>query len=209
MKIPHILLLSLLTFVLFSACKKEAVTERKVTGQVLEYGTNSPIENAVVEISACITDNGSTSCQFDQRILTDASGSFSADFNIEDVSRYALVTVTANQYFPSTEYILNPGRDNELEVVLDPHAWLSLRVRNLAPAEEFDKIFISSLISPNPGSSEEYIGPNVDLNYIIKKQGNRDLRLGWNTYDSGILIERFKDTMYIPAHDTLYYEINY
>lgn len=206
MKVQHFFLFSLLTFILFSACKKDKSTERRVFGQVLEYGTEIPIEGASVELYSCTTDAFSTGCGLTKTVLTDANGLFEMTFQGEGNS---MLTAKADKYFDYTEIILNNGMDNEERIILDPHAWLNLTVKNVAPAEEFDKVFLSSLISPTPGSSEEYIGIDVNLNYTIKKYGNRDLRIGWNTYTSGVLIERFKDTLYLPAHDTLYYEINY
>ena len=52
------------------------------------------------------------------------------------------------------------------------------------------------------------VGKNIELNYINKVFGNRDMRAGWSFSKNSKWI--FKgDTLNIPAHDTLKYEILY
>ena len=207
MKKVNFILLTLTFLLLFSACKKKEIpTERRVFGQVTEFGTDIPIAEATIELYSSGTDGIGSSTLLEKTVTTDQNGRFEMNFATEDISS---VAVKADKYFDSIEHFLNPGKDNEENFVLDPHAWLHLQVKNVAPADEFDRINLSSSVSSTPGSPENLIGVEVNQNYILQKRGNRATGLYWWAYNSGILQTEHADTILIPAHDTLYYEINY
>ena len=198
--------LTLISFlVLFSACKKDR-NSNEVYGTVTEFGTDKPLVG--LEVKLFDTSLGSLDTDNPTGIsdITDENGAYSMRFSTKGLKS---VGVEAEGYFSKPTSVLNAAGDNEKNFVLDPHAYLHLRVKNVAPAEELDAIFLSALIDQTVGSSETYIGAGVNLNYVIRKPGNRDHRIAWNTYNSGMLLSQFRDTVFIPAHDTLYYEINY
>ena len=206
MKISHSLLLTFSVLLLFSACKKKEIpTERRVFGQVTEFGTDIPIAEATIELYSSGTDGIGSSTLLERTVTTDQNGRFEMNFATEDISS---VAVKADKYFDSIEHFLNPGKDNEENFVLDPHAWLHLQVKNIAPADEFDKIRIA--YKHGLGGWNEFIVKEIDETlFDLVYGGNKEGYIRWDIYNAGVLIEEFRDTIFIPAHDTLYYEINY
>ena len=207
MKISHNILLAFLLLSLFSACKKDPY-KYEVSGTVTEFGTNEPIAGAEVYLFDCNTDGSSTFCDTVQVLITDAAGRYNSPF-LSQAGRFPMVSAFVPQYFPAGQHLVREQNDNEIDFVLDPFAWLSVRVVNEAPAGEFDRVDLGSSVSPTPGSSESLSGESVNLDYILLKTGNRELNLVWSTYNSGQLQIRGRDTISIPALDTLYYEIRY
>ncbi len=209
MKIPHIFFLTLTFLFLFSACKKDPY-KYEVSGTVTEYGTNTPIAGAEVYLFDCTTDGSSTFCDTAQILITDAAGRYKSPF-LSQAGRFPMVSAFVPQYFPSGQHFIREQNDNEIDFVLDPFAWLSVRVFNEAPAGEFDRIDYTYQAWTLTGSPREIcIGQNVDKNHFeLTRGGNRDVLLLWEVYDGGNLIGDYSETINIPAHDTLYYEIRY
>lgn len=204
-KVIFLLLTATILFTI--SCKKEIDRNHNVFGQILEYGTNVPIENAIVNLSSCQTSNSLTSCQLEKTVLTNENGSYSMPFT-SGTGRSWVLTVEADKYYDSTEIILNPCCDNEKEVILDPHAWLNLHIKNVNPFNQADKITCVGVISPFGTSIIDFIGNDIDTSYINKLVGNKERPIIYSITKNGeeTII---KDTLLVSAHDTLNYEILY
>jgi hypothetical protein len=110
--------------------------ERDISGQVLEHGTEQPIEGATVTLSACSGELlGSTNCYRKATTTTDDEGRFG--FGGEGT----IVTAEAAGYWPSDD---NFGFLNSDEhgykpatLYLYPHAWLKVTFKNESEAYGF------------------------------------------------------------------------
>ena len=193
---------------LFSACKKDPY-KYEVSGTVTEFGTNEPIEGAEVYLLDCVTDGSATACDTAEILITDAAGRYRTPF-LSAAGRFPIISAFVPDYFPSSEHFVTENRNSEIDFVLDPFAWLNVRVVNDIPAGEADRLKLGY----EYGSGElsgwiENLGSNVDKTYFARTKGNRDGYLLWRTYENSVLLEEFEDNINIPAHDTLYYEIRY
>ena len=206
MKIPHIFFLTLIFLFLFSACKKESQPTPGAFGQVMEFGTEKPIANARMELYRCNSDAFGSACFLQDSVFTNSQGRYEISYN-PDAASYHILTPVADKYFPGLEKILNSASRIEQDFVLDPHAWLRVRVVNETPAGELDRIRLT--FNPSGGGWRELNGQDIDESLFDKIRGNRPKTIQWKVYDAGDLIEQVIDTLNIPAHDTLNYEIRY
>ncbi len=209
MKIPHIFFLTLIFLFLFSACKKESQPTPGAFGQVTEFGTEKPIANARMELYRCNSDAFGSACFLQDSVFTNSQGRYEISYN-PDAASYHILTPVADKYFPGLEKILNSASRVEQDFVLDPHAWLRVHIVNEAPAGELDILRTGNYLSP-PGAASivEFTGSNVNESFLRSIRGERNLSLLYIIKNSGEDEIIVRDTIFIPAHDTLNYEIRY
>ena len=178
-----------------------------ITGRVIEAGSGDPIPNArirLLDADSGSFGSGTGDSELNEgETFTDADGNFSFTYDKYVVNFFS---VTADGYY---RIRMQEAREDQPYEILEmkPHAWLHLRVRNIAPAGEFDRIRCA--FNPSGGSWSDFSGANVDEIVFGKVIGNEDKKLQWKVYSSGVLIEHNDDILHIPAHDTVYYEINF
>jgi hypothetical protein len=189
-------------------CRKESNNFVKVSGKVLEFGSNKPIANAKVAVyeegGAFL---GSTWTKLVDSTHTDANGFYRIEkSNIDNASSF-YVAAAANKYytFDPTKYVATGQDVMNNDIVLDPFAWIKVHVKNVNPFDDKDKIGLGNGI----GTLQIFhIGKNIELNHVNKLKGNSPITIDWSVTKNGILKE-FRDTIKISAQDTLKYEILY
>jgi hypothetical protein len=110
--------------------------QRDISGQVLEHGTEQPIEGATVTLSACSGELlGSTNCYRKATTTTDDEGRFG--FGGEGT----IVTAEAAGYWPSDDNFGFLNSDEKgykpATLYLYPHAWLKVTLKNESGAYGF------------------------------------------------------------------------
>ena len=196
----------LLFLFLFSACSKNN-SENEVFGRVTEFGTEKPLEGAEVYILDCRISGSTTSCDTVRTLITDAAGTYSSGFPAASNGRTPKIGVALPGYFEHDTHFIRKHNDNEIDFVLDPFAWLSVRVVNEAPAGELDRIRLT--FNPSGGGWKELTGSNVNELLFDIVMGNRPKTIQWKTYSLGEITSQMIDTVEVSAHDTLNYEIRY
>ncbi|MBK7233869.1 MAG: hypothetical protein IPH93_16805 [Saprospiraceae bacterium] len=186
-------------------------TKSKVSGQVIEYGSNKPIPGAKVilqegYISGSLL-SGRTVWTAIDTFVADNDGKYQFEFfhKVDDSDRKELyaykVYIEKDQYFPSLEKRAHKGMwTKNLNFVLDPYAWIKVHVKNVYSFDEKDYIWI--------GGGSNYYGKSVDTSEIQLEFGNRMSKLVWFVGHNKIET-RFEDSIYVIARDTVPYEINY
>ncbi|MBK7233867.1 MAG: hypothetical protein IPH93_16795 [Saprospiraceae bacterium] len=189
-------------------------TKSKVEGQVIEYGSNKPIPGAKVilqegYISGSLL-SGRTVWTAIDTFVADNDGKYQFEFfhKEDDFDRKELyayeVYIEKDQYFPSLEKRAHKEMwTKNLNFVLDPFAWIKVHIKNVNPFDDRDYLFTSS-----HGGGGDYRGKNIDNIEFHINRGNRKVELYWNVKKNSIFKE-FSDSLYLPAHDTVPYEINY
>jgi hypothetical protein len=183
-------------------CRKESNNYIKVSGKVLEFGSNKPIANAKVGIySEGGAFLGSTWSNLVDTTRTDANGFYSIEKQGIDNGSSFYVSAAANKYytFDPTKYLATGQDVTNNDIVLDPFAWIKIHVKNVNPFGDNDKFIIN-------GST--YEGKNFEQNFTFKVIGNKNLPLGWSIQKNNVW-RSFSDSTKIVAHDTLKYEILY
>ena len=201
-----IFLLTTVVFILSSCNNNKTVIE----GYVLQAGSDSPIENAEVEIEyGFSTDIISGVISVEDRVYTDATGYFYWETDEDFTGFYKIGDIGAENYFGldwdlSGQYTtLRPGDKYSGTLHLDPFAYLRLHVEEV---EEVEGSFIRFSGNMIPEILELYgetfentfiaKGDNFEFNqiyYILDENGNTP----------------FRDTLFISAFDTLDYTIKY
>ena len=179
-----------------------------ITGRVIESGSGKPIANAhirLLDADSGSFGSGSVDSELTEgETFTDADGNFSFTYDKYVVNFFS---VTADGYYRIR--MKEAREDQPYEVLeMDAHAWLQVRVRNVAPAGELDRIDLGSSVGPS-GNNQTYSGADVDLSYVLLKRGNQNNDLVWSAHESGVRTISGRESIYIPAHDTVYHEINY
>ena len=192
----------------FGCRKSDPTTYIKISGRVLELESNKPIPNAKIGIYEEGGDLlGRSWVKLIDSFRTDSAGNYSYErHNIERGEAY-FMTVSApkylkydpNGYLPMHETVKN------YDIILHPVAWIKVHVKNVRPYDSRDSIILGDVIGTLRQIHE---GTDVDLTYINQVFGNMDMRAGWAVI-KGNKRELFSDTIRIPAHDTISYEILY
>lgn len=174
----NILLTSLLITVIISSCGKSDKTSYE--GIVYEFGTEKPIQGAKLEFSAFIgnPEFGSQPIEyFVDSVFTDKDGKYSFMDTDEDASGYKF-NVRANNYFGKDHYspdipFHKKGRDNVIDISLDPYAFLTIHVMdNLEIENDYCRVWGDFQGSINIYSGEEtktFVTPGNRFCKIRKK----------------------------------------
>lgn len=192
------------------SCKKERIGDTTLSGRILEYGTENPIAGATVYLGHCISEGifEPVYCVIKDSLIVGTDGWF--EFTIEEkFDGDYIVDATAPGYEGSEFGLIatNPGDQREGDIILDPFSWLSIHVHNVNPQDENDNIEIGG--SWGGGASDDiFFGTQVNKKILRKTYGNRQETITWGVVRNGEQ-SIYRDSFYIPAHDTIYYEIFY
>lgn len=204
--VSHITIsLSLLLFL--GSCGKQDFTTT-ISGQVLEFGSNIPIENATVYVYGGEADgNFSNPGLFLETIdsaITDINGFYQFSFDSESYPTLRMDALHQN-YFPIAHWTQNifSTKNNDIDIILDPHAWLELTIKNIAPTDNFDVIYVGN--TSGFRNINDMYGSDIDTTVIGLVKGNDpDLKVIWFANSEG-----FNEKKYCPALDTTRFEILY
>ena len=186
------------------SCRKDRNTTT-VTGTVTEFGTNTPLTDVVINYFACI--GGAADCPPSVTTKTDENGYYSITFPSNEPYILRVGPETPNGYFSVNAAPVSASQDSEKNFTLSPHAYLHLTIKNVAPANELDLVRVG--FNLGLGGWNEYSGEFVNETALGLVKGNRTGSLVWRLFNSGEFIEELSDEIYLPAHDTIYYTIEY
>ena len=171
-----------ITFLLH-ACSKPLVETGAIQGVVKDATTGAPIAGADVFLlqneigDGAIIGGGGPSEQIDYA-TSDADGKFSFIFNYDKNYYYLCgaekeLYFDLNQEFPVDDEI---KEGTNVEVLLNPVAWLNVRIKAINDYEPSDFIAINSL------QNDPYYGSVIDTAEIISVNGNYTFQLSWILY---------------------------
>ena len=195
-----------------ASCEKPLIKTGSIIGVVKDATTGEPIANADVFLmqneigDGDIWNGGGPSEQIDYT-TSDANGNFSFLFDYDKDYRYLCgaeksLYFDLNQEFSVDEDTKN---GNNVEVLLNPVAWLNIYLLDAEPYMEEHELRLSpfeSLITLNAYS--------VDTNIIGSVNGNCNRNFIWvleNLSTGDLQSEELN--IYCPSFDTTYYEILY
>ena len=195
-------------------CKKDnPVLPTVVNGQVLERGTNKPLEGVKVVLMECTYQglgSGNYSYSPVNTILTDKEGRYTFDNLVKGDSKDYVIWFYKDKYDSITD------SQNDVDVdwnktsspitKMYPFAWLTIRVINDKPFDEGDKLEVGGEWST--GDYERFIGKNTNTIFTKKIRGGQKTQLVWWVVKNNI-ISSYSDSLKIIPHDTTYYQIKY
>lgn len=193
--------LLLVPILLLWSCKKDPDPEL-IKGRVLEYGTNTPIEDARVNLSVC--DGvflGPVSCGLVGSMLTGSDGYYS----FQPYEGVRVANAVKDGYFTDLDSEIVIVDKPENDIVLFPNAYLKVTVKNESGAYEF--------VPENnySGGPRIYLQQGQDTTLSIKVvKGNLEYTYDYGYYpspnSSGMWLKASK---FCSGHDTTHLTIIY
>jgi hypothetical protein len=206
--------MAILGMMLYTGCDKTTTEPQQppihtVSGTVLEYGTKKPIPNASIYVMKYFgTLLGPEGFSLLDSAKTDANGKYTfktTDADFINVRKQGYFKLSSAEYAPIPIDILS-SRPTAVtkDIVIDPIGWLKIRVKNVKPQADNDKIVFSDYAcTPN-----SFLGKTVDKFSICPLRGNRKNDFIYFVDKLGISILH-EESIYIKGLDTTYYSINY
>lgn len=183
--------------------------ETDVSGTVYDATTMAVISQAHVYLSK---ENGNCfSCNpapF-KDTYSDANGNFSFHYKADKGYSYSL-GATATNYFEEpggSIYVDNFKNNKNEKILLKPHAYLKLHIKNTTPFNGDDIIDVGNSFVSSVGGGAFY-GSQVDTIAIGEVFGNYTNNVIWFVTKNGVQTP-YSAMVYCPRFDTAFYNINY
>jgi len=196
-----VLLLPLLVVAWLSSCHKDKEENKTVIqGHVTEYGTDAPISGARIYLWCANGEIfGPTGSSFIDSLVTDAEGAFHTDYLDRELCGGIFLSAYKEGFFYKSDIDIHGGV-NDLEVVLDPEAWLKLVT--IPDLEMWQSLGFGGSISPH--SVDSFEGTQEQL---FEYPGGRKLVLHWGPFSNPTI--SYSDSIFLTPHDTTIYTIHY
>jgi 5-hydroxyisourate hydrolase-like protein (transthyretin family) len=214
MKRLNFLIFTLLIISLLSSCdKEEPIPPTIVNGQVLEQGSNKPLEGVKVVLMEG-TYNGTGSGTYSYRpidtVLTDKDGKYTySSLTKGDLKDYVLWFYKDQYYIidNSPEQVsIKWNKTSEVITKMFSFAWITIRVTNSIPFDENDKVEVGG--EWTTGQYNRFQGKDVNATFTQKIRGGIKTEVVWWVIKNDI-IKPYIDSVYIKPLDTTYYQIKY
>ena len=191
------LLLPMLAAAGLSSCHKDP-NKTIFQGHITEYGTKAPIPGARIYLW-CYNGEifGPTGSSFIDSLVTDASGAFHTEYLDRDLCGGIYLSAFKEGFFYRSDIDIHSGV-NDLEVVLDPEAWLKLVT--IPDLGQWSHLGFGGTFSPHSVDAIKGIESQIFMG-----RGGREVVLHWGP-SAGIV---FSDSIYLVPHDTTVYSIHY
>ncbi len=150
------------------ACDKDAGKHEWV-GRALEYDSGRPVAGAQVYLWEAQSDwlgQKDTSYRIDS-VKSAVDGSFRFRFHWVG-GNYYWITGTADRYY-SNEGFLEPTGSRNGNLILFPHSWVRIHVKNVHPFDRNDAILINLSLECD---RNVFFGANTDTFAICSTKGN-------------------------------------
>lgn len=186
----------------------ENKTRTKVTGRVMEYGTLKPMSQCMVVLEESFFAPGSGGGRYYpiDTTYTDEQGYYVYDFkhvpHSDDYFFTYQVKAVQQNYFKGYTEFESGYWERDRDIILDPFAWIKVHVKNVNPFDDNDYLFTASK------GGGHYYGLKIDSFESHIGRGNRKVELYWTITKNKIETIHF-DSLFLPAHDTVPYEILY
>ena len=193
------ILLCLLSLLSFLACTKENPQTQQ---QVIDSITKEPIANAKVQLTIDESDGiwSGSSRRLVEEVYTDDEGRYEFTESINTGDGYYELFVFADRYFDITS---GQGYSQTKLVELVPEGYLKIHVQKLDTVE-----FVRGEISA--GQFHIFSGYEVDTTFTdIQRAGDSGRIISFLTRNGESELYIQEDSLFIPRHDTIYYEITF
>ena len=187
---------------LFASCRVDwddgGYVRKPAAGRVLEYGTLTPIADAVVSVG-CIPG---ASCGVLDTTRSDADGHYA----FPEVENNGLLLVNAFKDGYFTDYMTAKSvldySEEQTDIVLPPYAWLQVTIRNESGAYAISSSEISTL-------SSLQIPIHKDTTFLHLIRGNQEYTYVYSIWSSPNDADTYSLHPFCPGHDTTYVTITF
>lgn len=182
MKQFSFLFITLIISFLSSCDKDDPIPPTIVNGQVLEQGSNKPLEGVKVILmeGTFSGSSGSYSYYPIDTFLTDKNGKYFYEHKLAASRKAYELWYAKDSYFDisnisfndrTTRVSLNKTLNTTIKLV--PFAWLKIHLVNIKPINSEDRIY---LVGPweSAYSDRNFYGAKIDTNFIKKVEGGKN-----------------------------------
>lgn len=194
-------------YTLFVSCGKGFLGDARVDGIVKDKTTGEAIAGATVYLLESENDYClfcPTATFIIDSTTSDNEGCF--EFKYDDQSGFTYSVNAIKEHYIDNQlqtYINSLGSGVDVEVLLDPEAFLKVRVHNVNTYDPWDYLSFSY-------TNQSFYGNEIDTILIFQTYGNLENRLVWGVVNDGDppVLNNYIH-LYCPAFDTTYFEILY
>ncbi len=208
--------LTLLIISFLGSCKKDdnqLPDKATVSGKVLALNTKDPVKGAKVLLYKSIFSGGiggSSNTVVLDTTFTNDKGEYNFSYDSTLKSEF-FVRAYANNYFTGSNdrYDIWTKKEN-IDITLTPYAWITLRVVNVPPVDDHDKISI--LNEWDQAAEQFYKNGKCDTIFTKRVFGNQKTKLYIDIdaqTDNGNKIQDYIDSIYCKGLDTTFHTITY
>ena len=201
-KIPIAIIVFCICSFIFSSCEKEW-GKTEITGTVQD-NAGKPVQGATVFLYEDDLNFDFDIGEIIETTETDAAGKYTFKFDAGRKNSYQ-VKAAKDRYSEGGNTNVEKGDENILNITIIPEAYLKLRIKNVNPYDQYDRISISAVFNYSPNI---FIGSSVDTFMLGEVYGNQYKEIIWWVTKNNIKIE-YKDSVYCLPFDTAIYNINY
>ncbi len=203
-KIIQLFAIALIISILCFGCNKDDTPTpvAKISGKVLEQGSNKPVPNAKILISECETSPlGSNTCYASDTIFSDAEGNYKFAPTKEINSKLTWFLTATKPSYNKAFVTLSKNVFTTRNIIIEPIATIRVRAINTKPFDDNDKLDFTT-------SNSTLWGKKVDTTLMFSIEGNVKKAFFWYVTKNGVF-KRNIDTLYIKSTDTIDYRILY
>jgi hypothetical protein len=190
------------------SCRKNPIeTKTVVFGQVLEQGMNKPIPNAQIIVSHCEGSFGSTggvSCSQIDTFFTDSKGAYRYEPIYVEKNDYGYtLSASAKGYLKQVgPASIFPNQLRKEDIVLVPEGYIKFHIKNVSKSDWMQ------LLDWGQANDNVFDGKYIDTTMLQRTSANTQVVFNWKVVNN-ITTIRFKDSIFLPALDTVFYRIEY
>ena len=156
-KVIYIIFALLLILIGLYSCRKYLLKRTTAKVYVTEKGSNKVVENASVALMEVDPGEflGVPSYTLIENCMTDNNGYCEFEFKHDNSASYE-VQAKHDSYYVNREkrsYKVEKGKNNEIDIPLQPEAWLKVYVKNVNPVGSGDRLYLGHF-----GASTESTG---------------------------------------------------
>lgn len=194
----------ILFFPFICSCGKGIFGDARADGIVKDKTTDKTVPNATIYLlendnSGSIIGTGSSSIIIDST-LSDSDGEFEFKYDNKNRSTYYVSAKKDGYIFDMYQTpILSLGIGIDVEIYIDPQAYLQIHYKNIPPASPSDDFSVNGYVT------DDFYGSDIDTLVVYIVKGNFSSTLYWGLYGS----EVYSEAIYCPAFDTTIFEILY
>ena len=195
---------------LLSACSKwEKAQPTSIEGVMRTAGTTNGLAglevNLVLDNGTGLAGNLDDNFGVEASTVTDENGHYRIDHRCYQSNSYYVEFEAAPEHWgPISRKKVKVGEHNAQDVNQIPFAWVKFHIKNINPYDPEDII----VFQLSPGGGGQYQGRGIDL-FTTRKAGGNIMSVLYYSYKKNETWTEKYDTLFIPAYDTLFYEIHY
>jgi hypothetical protein len=211
--------ITVLIISLLASCDKNnpepVKTKGEVTGRVLALNSKDPVPNAKVTLYKSVWSGGlvggSANTVEVATTTTNSNGEYSFSFDYKTGDDYFMLA-SADKYVVNNNTLWTiEGKKQVRDIILEPYAWIKLRIINVPPSDDKDYFNIGGYLYDIQSANHTYsaYGKKCDTTFVKKVLGNQKTAFSIDNWSANQPKLEYVDSVYCKGLDTIFHTITY